>query len=62
MYTLEVVIEVAYVAVAAVESDLLYWLPATRHQFSRSGHPYVSQVSSKRCPDLTVEQAKHVRF
>jgi hypothetical protein len=52
---LEVAIEVAYVAIAAVESDLLYWLLVSSHQFSRSDHSYLSQVAAKCLTDLSVE-------
>ena len=42
MDTFEVAIEVAYVAIAAVKSDLFKWLRVPLHQVSRLGHPYIS--------------------
>jgi hypothetical protein len=38
MDTFEVAIEVAYVTIAAVKSDLFQWLRVPLHQLSRSGH------------------------
>jgi hypothetical protein len=58
MDILEVVIEVTYVTIATIKSDLLYGLRIVFHQLSRLAHPDVPQVSPKCLANVAVEQAK----